>query len=101
MQEDETDRKWGRRCSTREMVTREAPWWCPLGPITSQAKVPAQGMWHTACVSFCSFSESNTNLNDVGGACCHDPGYRCPTLQGDCIRVKDKTLETMQDNQCD
>ena len=38
------------------------------------------------------FSE-NLYLDYVGGALCQDSGDRCPTLQGDCIHVKDKTLK--------
>ena len=41
--QDETDRKWGRRCSTDEKATQAAQWWCPLGPTAIQAKGPDQG----------------------------------------------------------
>ena len=41
--QDETDRKWGRRCSTDEKATQAALWWCPLGPTAIQVKGPDQG----------------------------------------------------------
>ena len=41
--QDETDHKWEWRCSTGEMVTPAAPWWCPLGPTTTRVKGPGQG----------------------------------------------------------
>ena len=39
----------------------------------------------------------NLNLDNVGAAFCQDSGDGCPTLQGDCIHIKDETLKSVQD----
>ena len=81
-----TYRKWELRCSTDEMAAQASQWSCPLEPTAIQAETPAQGNLLLA------FS-ANLYLNNVGGALCQDSADRFPTLQGDCIHVKDKTLK--------
>ena len=97
--QDETNRKWGRRCSTDEKATQAALWWCPLGPTAIQAKGPDQGKKNSSysTPTYSSLEFNLYHLYYVGGASCQDSGDRSPTLQSDCIHVKDKTLKILQD----
>ena len=79
-----------------EMATPAVQWWCPLGPIATQAEGPGIPQDCQNIVSKTGISTMihyyNLYLYYVRDALCHDSGHRCSTRQGDCIRVKDKAL---------